>query len=641
MYRSRVLRCASTGIAGTLAAVWLVAAAGAPNALAATAGTNIGNAAILTSSGATGSLTSTAQDDWWVVYPKTAGGTVQIKVNDTTSTSASCPDIYFSIDGTDGSADVLADQPLGGDTSQDDYVSKPDSDRYYVEVDTYSCGSVTSPITYSLRVVSGGGGTPSNPGTGTNDPAASIGSVHAALLGHTVYNGTVITSANQYWYQLYLPKAAAATVRFEDTTAAGSSPCSDLYVSLDNSDGAALDDQPMGDNSATVFSVANAGLYYVEVAAYSCNGSDGATYSVEPEPASAWSAAPTAKTGTTAAGASIGNVHAALLGDTVYHGTVVTSSNQYWYQIYKSSGKGTVTVRFEDTTVSDGSASCFDIYVSLDNSDGAVLNANPLGDDTAISYTVSDAGLYYLEVEAYSCGGTDGATYSIEANPPASLAAAPPAKVGTTGAGSSLNSVKAPLLGDTVYSGTVVTSTDQYWYRLYKPSGKGAATVRFADTTVSGGSASCYDLYVSLDNSDGVALDATPLADDTAVTYPLTAAGTYYIEISAYSCGGSDGATYSVEPNPASAWAGVPAVTSVSPATGSSHGGTLVTIKGTWLAGVTAVWFGGAKGTKIHIVSATELTVVTPAHAKGAVSVTVTTGAGRSAAGTGSRYTYT
>ncbi|HUD38753.1 MAG TPA: IPT/TIG domain-containing protein, partial [Streptosporangiaceae bacterium] len=325
-------------------------------------------------------------------------------------------------------------------------------------------------------------------------------------------------------------------------------------------------------------------------------------------------------------------------GDTVYSGTVVTTGNQYWYQLYKPSAKGTATVRFADTTVA-GSAPCSDIDVTLTDSDGNVLNSNPLGNNTAVVYSVANAGLYYLEVSQYACGGSDGATYSVEPNPASDFTAAPAFKVGKTGGASSMKRA-APLVGDTVYTGTIATTSNQYWYKLYKPVKKGAATVRFADTTVYGGSASCSDIFVSLDDSHGNVIDSDALGQNTAVGYTLINSGAYYIEISQYACGGSDGATYSIEPNPASAWAGTPAITKVSPAKGPGGGGTLVKIYGTWLSGASGVLFGKAKGTKIHVVSSTELTVVAPKHAKGQVSITVTTGAGRSPTVKDSHYTY-
>ncbi|ABE40229.1 Outer membrane autotransporter barrel [Rhodopseudomonas palustris BisB5] len=73
-----------------------------------------------------------------------------------------------------------------------------------------------------------------------------------------------------------------------------------------------------------------------------------------------------------------------------------------------------------------------------------------------------------------------------------------------------------------------------------------------------------------------------------------------------------------------------PVVTSISPASGPSAGGTSVTITGSNLAGATAVSFGGAAATAVSVTSATTITATTPAHAAGAVDVTVTTPGGSS-----------
>ena len=83
-----------------------------------------------------------------------------------------------------------------------------------------------------------------------------------------------------------------------------------------------------------------------------------------------------------------------------------------------------------------------------------------------------------------------------------------------------------------------------------------------------------------------------------------------------------------------------PAVTSVSPAKGPVNGRTTVTIRGTNLTGATAVHFGTSAGTTIRVESATQLTVVAPAHAAGVVTVSVTAPGGTSAVVTNDRYTY-
>ena len=72
-----------------------------------------------------------------------------------------------------------------------------------------------------------------------------------------------------------------------------------------------------------------------------------------------------------------------------------------------------------------------------------------------------------------------------------------------------------------------------------------------------------------------------------------------------------------------------PVVTSVSPNTGNHLGGTTVTIKGAGFTGATAVHFGATAATSAITVNAagTQITVSAPAHAAGAVDITVTVGA--------------
>ncbi|MFJ5121966.1 IPT/TIG domain-containing protein [Kitasatospora sp. NPDC088548] len=69
-------------------------------------------------------------------------------------------------------------------------------------------------------------------------------------------------------------------------------------------------------------------------------------------------------------------------------------------------------------------------------------------------------------------------------------------------------------------------------------------------------------------------------------------------------------------------------VSSVLPSTGAAAGGTVVTITGTNLDGVSAVTFGGTAGTALTVVSDTVIKVTTPAKAAGAVDIVLTDDAG-------------
>jgi hypothetical protein len=83
--------------------------------------------------------------------------------------------------------------------------------------------------------------------------------------------------------------------------------------------------------------------------------------------------------------------------------------------------------------------------------------------------------------------------------------------------------------------------------------------------------------------------------------------------------------------------AGAPTINTILPNSGTTAGGTSVTIGGTVLSGA-SVTFGGSSATGVTA-TATQITCTTPAHAAGAVNVVVTTSGG-TATSTGG-YTYT
>ncbi len=77
-----------------------------------------------------------------------------------------------------------------------------------------------------------------------------------------------------------------------------------------------------------------------------------------------------------------------------------------------------------------------------------------------------------------------------------------------------------------------------------------------------------------------------------------------------------------------------PTVSGISPSSGSTAGGTSVTITGTNLGGATSVTIGGAAATGVTVVNATTITATTPSGTAGARDVVVTTPGG-SGTGTG------
>ncbi len=117
------------------------------------------------------------------------------------------------------------------------------------------------------------------------------------------------------------------------------------------------------------------------------------------------------------------------------------------------------------------------------------------------------------------------------------------------------------------------------------------------------------------------------------VTTPAGAAGAVAVAISTGSGTATLAASYTYSV------AAAPTLTSVSPVSGPTTGGTLVTLTGTNFTGATGVTFGGVAGTGLTVVNATTITVTTPAGTAGAVAVAVSTGGGT--ATLAASYTYT
>ena len=86
---------------------------------------------------------------------------------------------------------------------------------------------------------------------------------------------------------------------------------------------------------------------------------------------------------------------------------------------------------------------------------------------------------------------------------------------------------------------------------------------------------------------------------------------------------------------------GRPAVTSIDPTSGHTHGGNTVTVKGTGFTPDAAVTFGTVSSGSVTFVSSTKIRAVAPAEGAGTVDITVTTGGGTSSATAADQYTYT
>ncbi|GKQ36613.1 hypothetical protein ALMP_31530 [Streptomyces sp. A012304] len=151
----------------------------------------------------------------------------------------------------------------------------------------------------------------------------------------------------------------------------------------------------------------------------------------------------------------------------------------------------------------------------------------------------------------------------------------------------------------------------------------GGTTVTLTGTNLSGATAVSF-------GGTPASFTVTSATQITAVS-PAHAAGGVPVTVTT-SGGTSNALTFT--------YVAAPAVTDLSPVQGPSSGGTTVTLTGTAFTGATAVRFGGVPATSFTVISATQITAVTPPHTAGAAAVTVTTPGGTSNPDDPSAYFY-
>ena len=176
-----------------------------------------------------------------------------------------------------------------------------------------------------------------------------------------------------------------------------------------------------------------------------------------------------------------------------------------------------------------------------------------------------------------------------------------------------------------------------------------ATLITRTDATLNGtvnhnGASTTVNFNYGLTNAYGTSATATqsPVATGTgptSVSAPLTGLTcntTYHFRVSATNSvnttNGSD-ATFTTSACPA------PTVTSISPTSGTTVGGTTITINGTNFTGATVVNFGASAAASFTINSVTSITATSPA-GSGTVDITVTTLDGTSSIGVADQYTY-
>ncbi len=119
--------------------------------------------------------------------------------------------------------------------------------------------------------------------------------------------------------------------------------------------------------------------------------------------------------------------------------------------------------------------------------------------------------------------------------------------------------------------------------------------------------------------------DATPtIISDSQISVTVPAGSPGSVAVSVTTAGGTaSGLSYQ--------YVDAPTIDSITPASGSTLGGTSVTITGTNLSSTTNVTVGGASAS-FGVINNTTLAIITPAGSPGAVDIVVTTSAGSATA---------
>ncbi|WP_328340125.1 IPT/TIG domain-containing protein [Streptomyces violaceus] len=291
-----------------------------------------------------------------------------------------------------------------------------------------------------------------------------------------------------------------------------------------------------------------------------------------------------------------------------------------------------------------------------------VKNATSFTVDSSTQITaVAPSGTGAVNVTATTSQGTSSQQVTFTYVTAPTLTGLTPSQGPSTGGttvtltGTNLTGATAVSFGGTPATSFTVNSATQIT-AVTPPNAPGAAPVTV--TTPSGTSNALTFTYVAAPSVTGLTPSQGPSTGGTTVT--LT--GTNLTGATAVSFGGTPATSFTVNsatqitavtpPNAPGAapvtvttpsgtsnpnvpqayfyYAARPALTAVVPPSGSTAGGTAVTLTGSDLLNATAVRFDGAAALSFTVDSATQITAVTPPHSAGIAPVTVTTPGGTS-----------
>ena len=271
-------------------------------------------------------------------------------------------------------------------------------------------------------------------------------------------------------------------------------------------------------------------------------------------------------------------------------------------------------------------------FVKLSSSGGnpapTVSSISPTSGTTAGGTAVTITGTGFLGGATVSLGGTAATSVTVVNS----------TTITATTAAHTAGAVNVVVTNSDGQAGTL---TNGYTYVVINPGPTVTSISPTSGTTVGGtavsisGTGFLTGATVSL---GGTAATGVTVVNSTTITATAAAHTAGAVNVVVTNTDGksgtlSSGYTYVVI-NPA------PTVSSISPTSGTTAGGTAVSITGTGFLAGAMVKLGGTAATGVTVVNSTTISATTPAHAAGAVSVAVTNSDSQSGSLVGG-YTYT
>jgi trimeric autotransporter adhesin len=326
--------------------------------------------------------------------------------------------------------------------------------------------------------------------------------------------------------------------------------------------------------------------------------------------------------------------------------------------IYNASTNATVNATPATPTINAGGPTtfCAGGSVTLTSSSASgnqwSLNGNPIGGATNNSYNATASGNYTVVVTANGCNSAASAITTVTVNPLPATPTITPGGPTTFCAGGSVTLTSSSASGNqwSINGSPIGGATSQNYiasvagdYTVVVTDGNNCSSAASPVTTVNvnpnpnatitapasattgstGNTASVANAGAGATYNWSITNGTITAGTGTAnITFTAGAVGTLTLNVTvttSTNCSDTKSANVNVVAAP------IPVtITSVVPSAGKTTGGKPVTVNGTGFQTGATLTFGGSAATSVVVVNSTKITALTPAHAGGAVNVTVT-----------------